>query len=128
MATTKLIDRQYPLAVVAALGVANLGPGNEIKARIPPEALLIDVKLVTAVAFDSATTATGTISDGTTTFVDATDLKTAGLETTAVATKFYPVGGEITISLAQTGAAATLGQAIAVVQYVVLGRGNEIAQ
>ena len=68
--------------------------------------------------FDAAT---ATITDGTTALVSAVDVKTTGIETVAVAQKFYADGGTITFSLAETGATATAGRAIAYVSYIQLG-------
>lgn len=124
----KIIDRQWPLYAVADLTIANMGAGNEVTASVPPNAVVVGVGLLTVTAFDSATTATGSIGDGTTTFVNAQDVKTTGLETAAVTAKYYPTGGTITFSLAETGATATVGHAIGYVSYVVVGRGNEIAE
>lgn len=124
--STNLFNRQPVHAIVADLGPANMGAGNGATAKLPQGALIVDVKLVTVTAFDSATTATGTITDGTTAFVSAQDLKTTGAETVAAATKFFPAGGTVQFNLAQTGAAATVGRAVGVVQYIVLGEGGDI--
>lgn len=126
MAKTNEFDRQKVRAIVADITPANMGAGNEIEAKLPQGALLLRVALVTATAFNSGTTATGTISDGTTTFANAVDLLSAGSETVANAPKYYPQGGKLTFSAAQTGAAATAGRAIAVAEYVQLGVGDEV--
>ena len=124
--TTRVIDRQYPLYAVKKLTKANIGAGNGYDFVVPMNALVIAVGLQTTTAFDSGTTATGTIGDGTTTFVNAVDVKTTGAETSAGAPKYYPTGGTITVSLAETGATATAGEAIAYFSYVILERGQEI--
>ena len=119
-------NRQFTRNAVADLGVANIGAGKEITVDLPQGALLLGVDLVTVTAFNSATTTTATVSDGTTTFANAVDVKTVGAETVANVPKFYPQGGRITFSLAETGAAATAGRAIGVARYVQLGVGDEV--
>ncbi len=80
----------------------------------------------TVVAFNSATTATLSISDGATTFAAAVDVRTVGAEVVANLAAFYPSGGTLTISMVQTGAAATVGRVIVVATYQVLNRVNEV--
>lgn len=128
MAVKNEYNRQSPKYAVADLGPAQMGAGNEVTFKIPRGALVVGVGVYTETAFNSATTATATVADGTTTFVAAQDIKTAGAETVAVPTKFYPNGGTITVSLAQTGAAATAGRAVAHVGYVQLGAMDTIQE
>lgn len=123
---TRMIDRQYALTALASLGVANMGAGNGVEIAVPVNAVVLRVGVYTATAFDSATTATATVGDGTTTFVSAVDVKTTGAETATGVPKYYPTGGVITASLAETGAAATVGEAFLHVEYVVRDRGGEI--
>jgi len=124
MAVKNAFNRQKVLAIVADLGIGNIGAGNEVTAKLPQGALVVDVQSHTVTAFDG-TTNTATITDGTTAFVSAVDVKSTGIETAAVAGKFYPQGGTITFSLAQTGT-ATVGRNIGVVQYVQLGVGDAV--
>lgn len=126
MATTRLIDRQNADFAMADCGIANIGAGNEVLIGIPVNALLLSIAVYTDTAFNSATTTTATVGDGTTTFASAVDIKTAGAETVANVPKFYPSGGVLTIALAQTGAAATAGRVFVVPQYLILGRGDSI--
>lgn len=126
--TTKVIDRQWPLAAVADVGIAQMGTGNGKTIKLPVNALLLRVLVLTVTGFDSVTTATASVGDGTTVFANAVDVKTAGSETVANAPKFYPTGGELEVSLAQTGGDATVGRALVVAEYVVVGRGNEIGE
>ena len=125
---TNAYERQKAKYVMVDLGVANMGTGNGYTAAIPRGALIVSAGLITVTAFNSATTATGTITDGTTALVDAQDVKTTGIETVAVAQKFYADGGTITFSLAETGAAATAGRAVAYVSYIQLGNGCSIQE
>lgn len=124
--TTRVIDRQYPLAAVVDCGIANIGAGNGYDIGIPVNAMLLDVVVLTTTAFDG-TTNTATVGDGTTTFANAVDIKTTGAETVANAPKFYPTGGTISVTLAQTGT-ATVGRVLVMVRYIVLNRGGERAE
>lgn len=122
--TTNVYQRQHPEYAICDLGIANIGTGNGYTINVPAGAFVTQVALNTVTAFDSGTTATGSIGDGTTTYVNAQDVKSTGIETVAVVNKFYPDGGTITVSLAETGTTATVGRAVAVVGYVGLGIGN----
>lgn len=126
MSKTNQFNRQEVMYALVDLGIENIGAGNEVTAKLPQGALVVDVGLYTVTAFNSATTTTGTISDGTTALVDAQDVKTVGSETVAVSKQFYPQGGLITFSLAETGAAATAGRALGYVGYLQLGNSEEI--
>lgn len=126
MATTNIYERQSPEYAMCDLRIANIGTGNGCTVSVPAGAMVVSVGLYTVTAFNSATTTTGTIGDGTTTYVSAQDVKTTGIETVAVAQKFYPDGGTITISLAETGATATAGRAVGFVGYINLGRVGSI--
>lgn len=114
--------RQEPQYAVADCGLANLGAGNEQIINLPVNALLLDVTVDTATAFNAGTTATASVSDGTTTFVNAASVAATGRAQGTNIGKFYPSGGKLTISLAQTGAAATAGRAFAAAKYIVVGR------
>jgi hypothetical protein len=124
--STNITERQAAEYAICDLGIANIGTGNGYTLTVPSGAFVTQVALNTVTAFDSGTTATGSIGDGTTTFVSAQDVKSTGVETVAVVNKFYPDGGTITISLAETGTTATEGRAIGVVGYISLGRGGTI--
>ena len=105
MAQTQIVERQYPLYAVADVGIANMGAGNEAVISLPPNAMLVGLTVDTVTAFNSATTATINVGDGTTTFVSVEDAKTAGREAADAVSKFYPSGGDLTVALAETGAA-----------------------
>lgn len=126
MPVININERQYPLSAVADLGIAQIGAGNEVTIRVPPNAILTGLAAQTITAFNNTTTSTLTISDGTTTFVNAVDVKTTGAETVANLAAFYPSGGTLTISMAQTGTAATAGRALVVATYQVLNRVTEV--
>jgi len=122
--TTNLNLRQYPLAAVADCGVANIGADNGYTITIPPGGLFDSLTIDTMTAFDG-TTNTLTVSDGTTTFANAVDVKSTGRETVTGIGKFYPNGGVLSVTLAQTGT-ATVGRSIVVANYVGLNRQNEV--
>lgn len=125
MANKNVIDRQHAaVASTPLMGIAQLGAGNGFDFSVRPGTLVLRVGIQTVLAFDSATTTTATITDGTTVFANGVDVKTAGAETIANAPKFYPTGGVISVNLAETGAAATVGSAIAFFEYIILGNGN----
>ena len=126
--STNQFNRQEVLSAMVDLGVANIGAGKGYTAVIPRGALVVAVGLYTVAAFNSGTTATGTITDGTTAFVNAQDVTSTGIETVAVAQKFYPDGGTIQFNLAETGTAATAGRAIGYVNYIQLGCGDYIQE
>lgn len=123
--TTKKTDRQYGLIAEVELGIENMGTGNGKTMVLPPGAVLLRAVWLTVTAFDSVTTATGTLTDGTTVFVNGENVKTTGSETVANVPKYYPSGGTLTASLAQTGGDATVGKALVSVEYYIVGRGQE---
>ena len=125
MSQTNVNSRAFKRTILVELGIANMGAGNEAFGLLPQGALLMDAGIFTETAFNSATTATGSLSDGTTTFVNAQDVKTTGKETNANLPKYYPAGGKLTWSLAQTGAAATAGRAFGYADYYINGVTDE---
>lgn len=121
MANKRIIDRSYKFQAMADLNKANIGAGNGVEFGLPPGALLTNVALYTDTAFDG-TSVTATVGDGTTTFVSAVDVKSAGAETATGFPKFYPAGGVVTVSLANTGT-TTVGRAFASIEYMINGNG-----
>ncbi|NLA67482.1 MAG: hypothetical protein GX856_04425 [Gammaproteobacteria bacterium] len=121
MAIKKNIDRAYFKVIRVDLTHRNMGADNAVTARVPPGALVTGVTCFGALAVNSGTTATATIADGTNTFVNAQSVATTGVKTVALSQAYYPNGGTITFSLAETGTAATAGHVIATVSYVHMG-------
>lgn len=122
---TKNDTRQYPLTALTVVTPENMGDGNEITVAIPGGALVtVDAALCTT-AFNSGTTATLTVADGTTTFVNAQSIATTGAKTIAVSQKYYPTPATITVSAAQTGDDATVGEALVSISYVIKNRWSE---
>lgn len=121
-------NTQFGRKVVVDLGVEDIGASaaNKKIVKLPQGAILTSLALLTVTAFNSGTTTTATIGDGTTTFANAVDVKSTGSETVTGVPKFYPAGGTLEFTLAQTGTAATTGRALAVVDYVITGGGDEI--
>jgi hypothetical protein len=126
MTVTVNSSRTRKLVATADLGITNIGSGNGISIAVPAGAL-VEVGAHIVTAFNSATTTTISASDGTTTFISAEDAKAAALTnvTVDVPRKFFPSGGTITFSMAETGATATAGRAIGWVEYEVVGRHDE---
>lgn len=128
--TTNVDNRQYTLAAVAQLGVANIGAGNGVEMDLPPGALLLRAYVLTDVAFNTAGTGTAalTLTDGTTVFANAVDVKTTGNETVANAPKFYPNGGVLAASITEVldTTAANAGRVSVVAEYVIIGRAHEV--
>ena len=123
--TTPINARQAPLTALIEVGVEHIGTNNGVTFKVPHGAYVTDVKANVATAFNSSTTTTLSVSDGTTTFVSAQNAKSPGAVTVAVAQKFFPTGGTFTVSLAETGNAATTGKAYVAVQYVEVSRWSE---
>lgn len=126
MARKTQYNHQFGRGAVVYLDKSNIGAGNEVDIFLPNGALLEQADFVTVTAFNSATTATATITDGTTVFVNGVDIKSIGKETSANAPKYYPNGGKLTISLAETGATASAGEAIVKVAYTIVNAGDMV--
>lgn len=124
--TTKQSARSMERTILVELGIGNIGAGKGVEAKLPQGALLMEAGIITETAFDSETTTTGTLSDGTTTFVNAQDLKTTGKETSANTPKYYEAGGTLTWTIAETGATATEGRAFGYAKYLINGVGDEV--
>lgn len=124
--TTNNMSRQTKLVASNLMGVDNIGAGNGVSFNLPNGAQLAGIGFHPSVAFNG-TTNTVTAGDGTTTFISAEDAKV----TTAVATdstsKYYPSGGTITFTLAETGS-TTAGSGVAWIEYFVLDRWSENQQ
>lgn len=224
--STNQFNRASDKNVVVDAGIADIGTDNKITAKLPSQTLLLSITASIEEAFDSGTTNTLTVDDGTTTFVNGIDgrvddllddvvvsgllsptsgtlastlsagsayvgevytsknatahtytaskdtyvdlspdgtltyhevantaeapattagalrlekVVTDGTTVTAVTRKaslvrsnvantpkFYPDGGELAITLAETGTPATTGRALVVARYVQMGDGEDI--
>lgn len=123
--STNAFQRQAARQILVELGIGNIGAGNGVTAKLPQGALLMEAGIFTETAFNSETTTTGTLSDGTTTFVNAQDLQSVGKETATGTPKYYPAGGTLNWTLAETGAAATAGRAFGYATYLINGVQDE---
>ena len=124
MTVKNIIDRQLVKSGSAVLGIANMGAGNEVTFGIRPGTHLLRMMVHTTTAFNSVTTATVNIGDGTTTFVNEVDIKTTSSDPAANVPKYYPTGGTLTASLAQTGGDATAGEVVVVYEYILRDNGD----
>lgn len=125
---TNITARQRALAAVIDNNIAvdSAAATAVFTVKLPPGAYLTSMLADTITAWNAATTNTLTCSDGTNTIINGVDIKSAGLETVAsLAGRVYPSGGTLTFTFAQTGAAATAGRSIIVVQYVAPLREDE---
>lgn len=125
MTQTVVSGRQEPQYALADCGIANLGTGNEAVIGLPPNALLLEVSNDVVTAFNAGTTSTCTVSDGTTSFINADSIAATGAATGTGVPVFYPAGGTLTVSLAQTGTAATAGRVLVYVKYLQVGRAQK---
>jgi hypothetical protein len=122
--TRNVIERQHPAGAMCDLRIANLGAENGYTIAIPIDAVLVRVVVLTVTAFDSGTTATVTVTDGTTVFANGVDVKTTGSETVANTPKYYASGGTLAVTAAETGTTATAGRVLVLAEYYILGNGN----
>lgn len=124
--TTNLYERQEPKLCQAVLEIGNIGAGNGVSFNVPPGAHVYGIAAYVSTQFNG-TTNTLTLSDGTTTFISAEDVKTAGAVTVDVLQKYYPNGGTLTATMAQTGT-ATAGVVSLVFAYAINGTGCSIQE
>src|SRR5579859_8161080 len=110
--TILVTARQWTLRALAQLGIANIGAGNGVNFPINPNDVLESLDIDVTTAFNSGTTATLTVSDGTTTFANAVDITTTGRKTVSGLGKVYTSSATLSVTLAQTGTAATTGAAV----------------
>lgn len=123
---TSPFNRQNILAALVDLGIEAIGSDNKVTLKLPKGTLLLAAQVITVTAFNSATTATITVGDGTNDLIDAVSIKTAGVTDATITTPFYPQGATFTVSLAETGTAATAGRALVLIQYAQLGVGDAV--
>ena len=114
-------------AVIAEymLGIGNIGAGNAVTISVPRGATVTRIVALTITAFNpgGTGTATLTVGDGTTTFVNAQDVESTGSETVANTPKHYADGGTISASVTEVvdTTAATAGKVHLIVEYVQTG-------
>ena len=125
MAVTNQYNRTKSMIAEYMLGIDNIGASNAVTMAIPRGATVVRIVALTITAFNPGGTGTATLSvgDGTTTFVNAQDVESTGSETVANTPKHYADGGTITSYVTQVvdTTAATAGKVHLVVEYVQTG-------
>lgn len=128
--------QQYHLNVVHVLrkNITFSDMGSTVSLGwVPAGAVVSNAYIVVDTAFNSGTTSTANMGfrnagDGTTAdadeFMTAVSVAAAGKAAAdeidaSVADLYFPEGAELTVALAETGTAATAGNAFAVVEYTV---------
>lgn len=119
----KILDRQYPLAALVEI-TPELAAGGTFTVSMLPGTWVSAMTAITTVAFAAGTL---TLSDGTTTFISAEALTAAGSIAVDAQTKYFPAGAVLTGTIAGAATAVT-GHALVRIDYVMRGRGNEVAQ
>lgn len=123
----KFVGRQYPLAVLADYGAGSTDISQGFTIKLPPGAYIVSGKLTLATAFNG-TTPVLTVKDSAASpvslfgNVDATAVAvTQSLAADAGA--YYPFGTTLTVAVS---GGATSGLAYILLEYVQLGRENEV--
>ena len=127
MATTNQFNRGEPKIIAIKLTKANNGAANAVTAKLPQQAYIVDVKAHAPTAFNGTGTVTATLTDGTTAFVSAVDVKTAaGPVTAAVVQKPLPVGGTLQAYIADANSNSSAGEVWMSVTYIEMYDSDEI--
>lgn len=125
------VSRQYPLVAVQQFDYADLvnGAAAALKVALPTGAIVVGGGVLVETAFNSGTSAVvdlglaGVSADG---LAADLNLKTTGFKPiTGVYTPNYG-GASVEATLAAVGTAATAGAGKLIVEYIVVGRGNEV--
>lgn len=107
--TTNVTGRQWKNSALVQIGIANIGAGNGFTIPVMPNEVIESLNIDITTAFNSGTTCTLTVSDGTNTYANGVDITSVGRKTVALMGTLFPSGGTLTVTLAQTGTAATAG-------------------
>lgn len=130
MAFAKNAGRQYSLVAVQTVDYTGYTSGVALDAvELPIGARVLGVNFYTDTAWNTGTTAAVSVGDSisATRFISSQDIKTTGSETATTAVGFrYASGGNIRVTITDTGTAPTAGSGVLVVQYVVDGRANTV--
>lgn len=127
--TRNCYERQEIASIFVDLTPADIAGGG-FTAKLPQGSWVFNVAGYTQTAFNTAgdtPTCKVTLSDGTTTFINAQSIASTGDTTVAVTKKFYQTGGTLTGTITEgvaTGAitTATAGLAVIRIDYVQIGR------
>lgn len=124
-------ERQYALTAVQKTDYSDFAtPGlSTLTVELPPGAVIVGGGILVVTASNAAGAATlsvGITGGSATAFLPATGIKAAGYTafSTGVGT-YLPNGGSVSLTSALT-TGATAGEVQVLVNYVVLGRGNEV--
>lgn len=131
MATLQDHSRQYGLVAVQKVDVSDItaAAASALQIELPPGSILLRGSLDVTTpsnASGAATLSIGLVGGSATAFLAATSIKTAANTafTTGLGTLF-PNGAKINMTSA-LNTDATAGTAYVIVEYVVVGRGNEV--
>lgn len=120
---TAIVERQYPLTILVDMEDGDAS----FTAKLPANALVTAVRLVVVAAYNGSGAVTATVTDGTLAIISGVDVKAAANTMYSnTAGKFYPSGGTLTFSVADAGGDSTAGRHLAIVEYHVLNRSNEV--
>lgn len=134
--TTKIIERQSPLVVIARVGVTLVTATNPLATlastttmKLPPGSLLVGggYRVVGAATGTSPTLSMVDDLSSPNTLLSAVAIGVAdvgGLLATAEASNYYPSG--CTLSFTTGGTTPAVGDVLVFVKYVVVGRCSEI--
>ena len=125
----KNVNRQWPLYSVTRITHKDLVNGEAVALTgLPGNAVVVSGEITVQTAWDSETSAELNVGDSATAdrYVAGVDLTTTG-RTALTLTGFQTQApGDILGALAEVGDAATVGEALLIVGYVVEGRGGEV--
>lgn len=129
MANMQNRGRQYRLTALQDIDFQDLvnGSASGIKVSLPTNSIVVGGALIVETAWNSATTATLALAlQGGATLLTATNIKATGITnlTTPIATNY--TGADVTLTLAETGAAATQGKAKVLIDYIVVDKVAEV--
>ncbi len=126
MAIEKNYSRQGVIAAEVVIALADFADAAEQPAiQLPAGAVIVSGSAFVTTAFNAGTTATLIVGDA----ADADRYTGAALDVSAVGAKglvpngyAMPAEGDLLVTYASTGTAATAGELRLVIQYIVLGR------
>ena len=128
MSTVLEPERQYPLFFTKTLTLAELASECVI-AKLPPRAVITEIKVYVDTAFNAATTNTLSIGDAgsATRFLNAQSISAVGpvAVTTEIGRK-YTVADYLRATYAQSGAAASAGIVRIFGEYIIEGKSSEV--
>lgn len=126
MAITKDSGRQDVLAAVVDFTYADLVDATAVEAiNMPAGAIVVGGRLVITTAFNSGTSDTIAVGDGTNAYLAATSVAATG-STELAGGLPYSASDTVDLTWDGTGAVPTAGAGKLIVEYVVSGRACEV--